>query len=126
MPLEKGKSKAVVSKNISEMVHAGHSQKQAVAAALNTARKSGGSAKKKARRAIPRHMRGRGMISDSAMAAMGKQMASQAKEPSGPRVAKAGKSHAAKGDAVAANPEKGKKLPGKAHPERGKHIAEVA
>jgi hypothetical protein len=29
-----------VSRNISEMVHAGHSQKQAVAAALSTARKS--------------------------------------------------------------------------------------
>ena len=41
MPLVKGKSKAVVSENISEMVKAGHPQKQAVAAALNQARQAG-------------------------------------------------------------------------------------
>ncbi len=41
MPLIKGKSKKVVSENISEMVHAGHPQKQAIAASLNQARKSG-------------------------------------------------------------------------------------
>jgi len=40
MPLKKGKSKAVVSSNIKEMVASGHPQKQAVAAALNQARKS--------------------------------------------------------------------------------------
>jgi ribosomal protein L12E/L44/L45/RPP1/RPP2 len=41
MPLQKGKSKKVIGKNIKEMVKSGHPQKQAVAAALSTARKSG-------------------------------------------------------------------------------------
>lgn len=41
MPLSKGKSKKVISKNIREMEESGHPQKQAVAAALNEARKSG-------------------------------------------------------------------------------------
>src|SRR3990167_10501539 len=39
MPLKKGKSKAVVSQNIREMMHAGHPQKQAVAAAMKKAGK---------------------------------------------------------------------------------------
>ena len=40
MPLKKGKSKAVVSSNIAEMIRSGHPPKQAVAAALSTARAS--------------------------------------------------------------------------------------
>ena len=38
MPLTKGSSQATISRNIGEMVNAGHPQAQAVAAALNTAR----------------------------------------------------------------------------------------
>lgn len=41
MPLKKGTGKSVISSNIKEMIQAGHPQKQAVAAALNTARTSG-------------------------------------------------------------------------------------
>ena len=40
MPLKKGKGQKVVSGNIREMKKAGYPQKQAVAASLNTARKS--------------------------------------------------------------------------------------
>ena len=42
MPLKKGTSKSVISRNIKEMKKAGHPQEQAVAASLNQARKSGG------------------------------------------------------------------------------------
>ena len=47
MPLKKGKSKAVIGQNIREMEASGHEPKQAIAAALNTARKSGAHIPKK-------------------------------------------------------------------------------
>lgn len=47
MPLKSGSSKETVSHNIKEMVESGHPQKQAVAAALSEARKSGAKIPKK-------------------------------------------------------------------------------
>jgi hypothetical protein len=41
MPLDKSKSKAAVGKNIKTEMKAGKPQKQAIAIALNTARKAG-------------------------------------------------------------------------------------
>ena len=41
MPLKPGKSKAVISSNIRKEIHAGKKPAQAVAIALDTARKSG-------------------------------------------------------------------------------------
>lgn len=41
MPLVKGKSQETIGKNISEMQASGHSHKQAVAAAINQAIRSG-------------------------------------------------------------------------------------
>jgi Family of unknown function (DUF6496) len=47
MPLDKGKSKKAISKNIKTEMEAGKPQKQAVAIALNTARKAGAKIPKK-------------------------------------------------------------------------------
>jgi len=47
MPLKPGKSKAVISNNIREMVNAGHPQDQAVAAAMDKAGKGYGLKRKK-------------------------------------------------------------------------------
>lgn len=47
MPLAMGKSRKVISRNVAEMMHAGYPQKQAVAASLNQARKSGAHIPKK-------------------------------------------------------------------------------
>lgn len=42
MPLKKGTSQKVISANISELVHSGRPQDQAIAIALDTARRSSG------------------------------------------------------------------------------------
>jgi len=47
MPLKKGKSKKTISANIAELRHSGREQKQAVAIALETARRAGGKSKKR-------------------------------------------------------------------------------
>lgn len=47
MPLEKGKSKKVIGHNIKEMEMSLHPKKQAIAASLNEARKSGAKIPKK-------------------------------------------------------------------------------
>ena len=47
MPLIKGKSKKVISENIKEMESSGHPRRQAIAAALSEARKSGAKIPKK-------------------------------------------------------------------------------
>lgn len=47
MPLIKGKSKKVIGNNIKEMEASGYPKKQAIAASLNQARKSGANIPKK-------------------------------------------------------------------------------
>lgn len=42
MPLHKGKSQSVISSNIREMMHSGHPQNQAIAAAMRMAGKRRG------------------------------------------------------------------------------------
>ena len=49
MPLKKGKSSKVISGNIREMMHSGHPQKQAVAAAMRMAGKPMKGTKKRGR-----------------------------------------------------------------------------
>ena len=49
MPLKPGKSRKIISQNISEMIRAGHPRDQAIAAALNKARKK---RKSKSRRTL--------------------------------------------------------------------------
>ena len=62
MPLQKGKSRKTIGGNIDREIKAGKPQKQAVAIALNTARKSGAKIPKHAKRA---HRMG--LISDAAL-----------------------------------------------------------
>lgn len=47
MPLKKGTSRATIGKNIKEMQASGYPRKQAVAASLDTARRSGAKIPKK-------------------------------------------------------------------------------
>jgi len=47
MPLKKGKSDKVVSKNISELRHSGYPERQSIAIAMNEAGRSKKKAKKK-------------------------------------------------------------------------------
>jgi hypothetical protein len=54
MPLKKGASKKTVTENIKEMMDSGRPQKQAVAAALDTARKSGSTLPKPSRPQMPK------------------------------------------------------------------------
>lgn len=47
MPLEKGSSRDVIGRNIAEMENSGYPHKQAVAASLNNARRTGGASRLK-------------------------------------------------------------------------------
>lgn len=50
MPLKKGTSRKTIGKNISEMESSGYPKKQAIAASLNEARKSGAKIPKKGKK----------------------------------------------------------------------------
>ena len=54
MPLMSGSSNSIVSQNIREMIHAGHPQRQAIAAAM---RKAGRSMKKGAKKRMDKTMK---------------------------------------------------------------------
>lgn len=58
MPLKKGSSKSTASENIREMMQAGHSQKQSVAAALDNQRKSKRSKRGSSRKSHRKSSRG--------------------------------------------------------------------
>jgi hypothetical protein len=145
--LTSGNSPGVVGSNIRELHTGGtyartkdkfgakKANKQAVAIALNKARESGpipGAGhnppkpvnSKPVGKILPRHLAGKGLISEAALAKMGNQEAVAAKPAVGKRVAKAGKSRAAHKDAGAALPEVGKKKPPAALPPDGEEIAE--
>lgn len=71
MPLKKGTSRETISGNIAEMRESGYPQDQAVAASLDTARRSGAKISKpkrlpKKHRAVAKSMAARGMISRKA------------------------------------------------------------
>lgn len=55
MPLHKGRSRKVISENISEMISAGHPRNQAIAASLNEARESGAKIPKKHKESKMKH-----------------------------------------------------------------------
>ena len=50
MPLKKGSSQSTISENIREMMHSGHPQKQAIAAAMHSA----GKTRRKKKYSMPR------------------------------------------------------------------------
>jgi hypothetical protein len=75
---------------------------------------------------VPRHMRGRGLISAKAMAAMGEHLAGAAAPWHGKKYAAKGKPHGAKPDAAAAQPEHGQHKARQSKPPHGKRDAAQA